>query len=451
MRFPSKVLPLLTIAFLLFQSNLLPANQEYILVKNAKVYTMAEAGVLEKGMILIKDGKIEKIGPNIDFPSEARVLDFSGKTIIPGIVCASSSLFVHERDLGFSGEETPDTDILEGINYFDKSIPEILKQGVTTVYISPVSFRFIGGLGTVVKLKAGDKIELEVLKEKAGLKLGLERLQNQETSNVLRLTQYYRIRNLFEQAQEYRKEWQDYEKKLKEYGEAQKDKLKKKKAKKPNKPKIDEGKEILIKVMKKEIPVRFEAHRPDAILGALRLAEEFGLKIILERCEDWFRVLPQVKEAAVPILSNPLMDYRKFMVPGGMKGYAVNLLKAKNDIFFYSDTLSSSREIADEESWNKLVSSEIPLALIPPDDFPLSARYMRFYASLLAANGIPVEKALRAITSASAKILGVSARVGSVEEGKDADLVVLDGEPLSSLSKIEVVFVDGAVAWKRKK
>ena len=451
MRFSPKVLLLLSITSLIFQPNFLPAVQEYILIKNAKVYTMAEMGVLEKGMILIKEGKIEKIGQNIDFPSESRVVDLSGKIIIPGIICASSSLFAYERDLGFTGEESPDTNILEGINYFDESIPEILKQGVTSVYIAPVSFRFIGGLGAVVKLKVKDKSALEVLKEKAGLKFRLERLQDKKTSNVLRLTQFYRIRNLFNQAQEYRKEWQDYEKKLKEYEEEQKDKSKKDKAKKPKKPKTDEGKEILVKAMKKEIPVRFEVHRPDAILAAMKLAEEFGLKIILEKCEDWFRVLPQIREAAVPILSNSLMDYRKFMIPGGVKGYAANLLKTRNDSFFYSDTLSPSIKIADEEDWNKLVSSEIPLALIPPDDFPLSARYMRFYASLLAANHVPVTKALRTITSSPAKILGVSDRVGSLEEGKDADLAILDGEPLSSLSKIEIVFINGSVAWKRKK
>ena len=76
---------------------------------------------------------------------------------------------------------------------------------------------------------------------------------------------------------------------------------------------------------------------------------------------------------------------------------------------------------------------------------------MRLYASLLVANGIPVTKALRAITSAPAKILGVSTRVGSLEEGKDADLVILDGEPLSSLSKIEIVFINGSIVWERKK
>lgn len=453
MKFAQKIPPFFIIGLFVFQLNINLTAQEYKLLKNAKIYTLGEKGVLEKGMILIKGAKIEEVGQDIDFPSNAQIFDLSGKIIIPGIICASSSLYLHERDLAFPGEESPDTDVLEGINYFDKSVPEILKHGVTTVYISPVSFQFIGGLGAVVKLKEKGKGSLEILKEKAGLKLRMEKLQVKRTSNLRRLGQYHRIRNLFTQAQEYRKEWQKYDKKLKEYQDAQmdKDKKTKKKLEEPKKPKRDEGKEILLQAMDKKIPVRIEVHRPDAILNALRLGEEFGLKLILEGCEDWPSVLLLLKDASVPILSNPLLDYRKLMMPGGAKGYAASLLKAKEDSFFYSDVESTYEDGVVEKKWNKLLLSKIPLALIPPDAFPLSVKYMRFYGSLLVAEDFSVKEALKAITKTAAEVLGVSDRVGSLEEGKDADLVVLNGEPLSSLSKIEMVFVDGSAVWERKK
>lgn len=417
-----------------------------------------------KGMILINEGKIEKIGQDIAFPSDAEVYDLAGKTIIPGMVCASTSLFLHERDLSYSGEESPDTDILEGVHYFDPSIPGILKYGVTTAYISPVSFRFIGGLGAVVKPGSGMKSALSILKEKAALSFRLERLQDKKTSNVLRLTQYHRIRDQFLQAQDYRKEWEKYEKKLEEYGEKKKEledqkegktdiKTEKepgdnKKPEEPKKPKRDEAKEILIQAMEQKMPVRFVVHRPDSISQALQLREEFGLKVILERCEEWPVVLPELEKASVALLSSPLLDYKKSLIPGSGKGYASSLLKIRASELIYPEkaTLSLIRE---QGIWLKLASSQIPFALIPPDHFPLSARYMRFYAAFLVNQGIDPIWALRTITSQAAGILGVQDRVGSLEEGKDADLVVLEGEPLNSLSTVDMVFVDGAIAWKK--
>ncbi len=431
---------------------------DQVFLKNAKIYTMSAQGLLEKGMILIKDGKIEKIGPDIPTPSDAQVIDLSGKTIIPGIVCASSSLFLEEKDLQYSGEEKPDTDILEGIHYFDPSSSQILKHGVTTVYISPVSFRFIGGLGAVVKVSSGESGKIKILKDKAALNIRLERLQDKKTSNVLRLTQYHRIRDQFKQAEEYRKEWADYIKKRNKY-EDEKKKLEEKKegepenkpVKEPQKPKKDESKEILLQAMEKKIPVRFIVHRPDSILQALRLGQEFGLSIILERSEDWPYILDELVEASVSLLSNPLLDYRKSLLPGGAKGYAAGFFQVKENDLFYSDEESDRGLKPGKDSWGKLADSGIPFALVPPDRLPLSARFMRLYAAVLLSRGVSSEIALGAVTSNAAKILGVADRVGSLEEGKDADLVVLDGEPLNSLSKIDMVFRDGTAVWKRKR
>jgi imidazolonepropionase-like amidohydrolase len=437
------------------------------LLKNAKIYTMGEPGVLEKGMILIKNGRIEMIGPEVMAPSDAKVLDLAGKIIIPGLVCASSSLFLEERDLHYPGEESPDVDILEGLHYFDPSIPKILEYGVTTAYISPVSFRSIGGLGAVVKVTSGESGRIQILKDKAALNIRLERLEGKKTSNVLRLTQYHKIRDGFKQAQEYGKEWSDYRKKLKEYEDEKKElegkeeekpeerPVKKspaaKKPKEPKKPKRDEAKEILLLAMDKKIPVRFIVHRPDSLLQALQLGNEFGLNIILEEGESWPDLLPELKEASVSLLSSPLLDYRKFLLPGGSKGYAAGLLPVNGDELFYSDRESVSEAHPGRGSWEKLADSGIPFALIPPDRFPLSARFMRFYAAILSSHGLSFEFALGAVTANAAKILGVADRVGSLEKGKDADLIVLDGDPLDSLSKIEMIFVDGSTVWKRKK
>ena len=425
---------------------------------------MGAPGVLENGMILIKDGKIEKIGLNISVPPGAKVFDLSGKMVIPGLVCASSALFVEKKDLRHSGEERHDTDILEGIHYFDPQVPKMLEHGVTTAYISPVSFRSVGWLGAVVKVHSGEDGRISILKSKAALNLRLERLQDKKTSNVLRLTQYHRVRDQFKQAEEYRKEWTGYKKKLAKY-EAEKETPKDTKteepekkpakkapaAKKPEKPKRDESKEILVQAMDKKIPVRFIVHRQDSILQALRLSEEFGLRIILEQAEEWPQLLEELEGASVSLLSSPLLDYRKFLIPGGEKGYAAGLFQINADDLYYPYRIGASDEKEAGDSWRKLSDSKVPFALVPPDRFPLSARYMRFYASFLLGLKVSPEIALGAMTSNAAEILGVSDRVGSLEEGKDADLVVLDEEPLNSLSRVEMVFSDGMAVWVKKR
>ncbi len=452
--------------FLIVPWSLVSGSDQPLLLKNAKIYTLGKHGVLETGMLLIKGGKIEAVGQDIAYPSEAEVIDLEGRVLIPGIVCASSSLFIHKQDLTYPGEETPDTDVLEGIQYFDPSIPDILKFGVTTTYISPPSFQYIGGLGAVVKLSSKERPPITILREKAALNFRLERLQNRKTSNVLRLTQYHKIRNKFQEAQEYKKEWKDYEKKFEEYEEGKKkledkkEDMPKKKAgeksaepkkpQEPKKPKRNEAKEILLQAMEKKIPVRFVVHRPDSILQAMRLGKEFGLKVVLVRGEAWEVLLPALEKASVCLLSNPLLNYRKFLIPGGEKGYGSSLLRIRGDELFYSDETSPSEE-QENGKWIELASSQVPFALIPPDHFPYSARFMRFYAGFLVKKGIDPELALRAITSAAAEILGVEDRVGSLEAGKDADIVVLNGEPLNSLSIVERVFVDGSVVWKRER
>jgi imidazolonepropionase-like amidohydrolase len=477
MRFILKITACFLSILVVFPPLISFAAEHPVLLKNAKIYTMGMEGVLEQGMILVKEGKIEKIGQDIAVPDEARVIDLKGKTIIPGMVCASASLFLLKRDLSFSGEESPDTDIVEGLEYFDPNILDLLKQGVTTVYIAPMSYRSIGGLGAVVKLKPGERRGMSILAEKAALNFRLETLQEKKTSNLLRLTQYHRIRDLFVQAQEYRKEWEDYRKKLEEYeGEKKKQDEQKKESteerkkkgenaaqeppikkipvskalEEPKKPKKDEAKEVLVMAMEEKMPVRFLVHRPDAILHALRLADEFGLKVILEQSEEWPQVLPEIEKASVSLLCSPLLDYRKYLVPGAGKGYAARILDIQENDLLYSDEESVPDRENEPDMWNKLVQSKVPFALIPPDRFPLSARFMRDYASFLGSFGVSQEEVLRAVTSEAAAILGVLDRVGSLEEGKDADLVVLDGEPDNSLSRVDMVCVDGTIIWEKK-
>ena len=435
---------------LLFAFPLVLSADETILLKNAKIYTMGKKEVLEKGMILIKGHKIEKIGVEFQVPSGAKIFDLTGKTVIPGIICASSSLFLSDTERTFPGDEKPDTNILDGINLFDETVPVVLRNGVTTTFISPVSFKTVGGLGAVVKLTAEPGQTPEVLKQKAALRLCMETLSNKKTSNLLRLTQYYAVRNKFVAASHYKEEWEKYEKKLKEYKEAQKDKTKAVKTKEPKEPRKNRENDILIEVMNQKIPLWIEVHSPDAIVNALRIAEEFSCRLILESIEGWPKVVSQIQQSKASLLISPLSNWPKCTIPGGPKGYIARMLNLNPNHFLYSDqecTIKASAK-ATIQDWQMLTALNSRLACIPPDRYPLSGRNLREYAALLAAEGITDTDALRTITLSPAEILGVANRVGSIEEGKDADLVILDGAPLNTLSRIEKVLINGAIVWE---
>ena len=410
------------------------------LIKNARIYTLADPTVLNPGMILISGSRIEAVARSLEVPEGTAIVDLEGRTVIPGLVCPKASLLVRPGDDRLAGEEFPDSDILDGLDPFDRSASIPLESGVTTVYLSSRSHRFIGGLGAVVKWKPGSEAPFEVLKSGAGLSLRLDRPEAGRTSTLERLVQYERIRRLFLEAREYRRTWADHERNLRDLP---------KDAKTPDRPPRDGAKEVLLWVLDGKIPLRLEAHRPDAILAAAQLGEEFGLEITLEGGEWWPDVLPDLSKATPRLLFNPLSDPARCLLPGGPKGYAAGNLKAGEDAFFFGDGPSSRPRAFTAAGYLEQRNAGTTFALIPPDDFPRSAAGLRSYAAVLMSMGVSEADALKTITLDAARILGVSERVGSLEPGKDADFVVLDGPPLNTLTPIDQVYLGGVLAWER--
>lgn len=393
---------------------------------------------IKNGTVLLQAGKIKAVGANVAVPANARRIDVRGKVIIPGLIDAESSLFLSAEELNTAG--AADRDVLDGVDLFDDASAKVLARGVTTVYLSPGRRGSITGVGAVVKLRATDAIATDpkpgyarVLKSRSALKATLGLSTNNRSSSLERLASYEALRSTFKGAQQYADSFARYDRALKRYelelklpaepvddgsgddpfgggGQAPAG------PQKPTKPRPVPSQEILVKALKREIPVRIEAHRADDIMNALRLADEFGFKLILERATDGQMVAAEIARRKVPVIWGPAL----------MNG-APQL-----------DSVDHSARSA-----GSLARAGVRLAIVTDGVTGLSSRFVLENAGAAAGYGLSVGDALRAVTLGAAEILGVGDRVGSLEIGKDADLVVLSAGPWDPRSRVEQVWIDG--------
>jgi len=207
--------------------------------------------------------------------------------------------------------------------------------------------------------------------------------------------------------------------------ESGKDTEKKEKPKRPARFRTSPANDVLAQVLRKEIPLQVEAHRVVDILNALRLADEFGFSLILDKCTEGYLIADEIARRKVPVIVGPVstsfvdmprLEYRKH----DMSNAAV------------------------------LSKKGIKAALGVSGRDGASSKFITLAAALAAANGMNKDAALRAITLTPAEILGVADRIGSLEVGKDADVVIMSGHPLDTLTQVEMVLIEGKVVFERK-
>ncbi len=385
-------------------------------IKGGKIYTITK-GVIEKGTILIDDGKIVKVGKNVKVPEGAEVIDAEGKVVMPGLVEAHCHIGIWEETIGWAGSDgnemtdpaTPHMRALDAIkaNADEGGLEAALKSGVTTAQILPGSANVIGGTGVVVKTAPKVVTDDMVILNPSGMKIafgenprrvyGVEQKKMPSTrmgvAGVLR----------------------DWLQKTKNYME-KKEKFKDQ----PEKlPEVDVRLEALEPVLRGEIPLRAHAHRADDVATAVRVAEEFGLKMSWEHATEGHRIAKWIAEKGVPAVWGPSLTAR-----------------GKWEM----------RELSFETP-KALYEAGVKFA-IQTDAVGSTIAFLPICAGMAVKHGLPYEEALKAITITPAEILGVGDRVGSIEEGKDADLRILDGEPLELRSKVEMVIIDGEVVYK---
>ncbi len=362
------------------------------------------------GDILIRDGKLISIGEAAD--GEDEILDVSGLHAYPGFVDAHSHIGLdgYGGPTGNTYDYNEMNDIccpqLRGMDSYyplDAAIPMALEGGVTTVATGPGSANVLGGTFMAVKLY-GKTVEEALLKEPIGMKCAFGENPKRcykDKCDSARMTTAAKLREMLSNARDYmlRKE------------AAGGDILKM--------PKYDMKMEALIPVLNREIPLKAHAHRSDDIMTAIRIAKEFGLRITIEHCTEGHLITEALTQANVPVAVGPTL------------------------------TNASKLELLNK-SWKTpgiLAHAGLQVSIIT--DAPvIPQQYLPLCAGLAVKAGMDPFQALQAITINPARHIGVDDRVGSLEKGKDADIVITDGDPMVSSSCVKYVLVDGKVLVK---
>ena len=362
-------------------------------------------GVLDKSTIVIKDTRIEAIGTNIRVPADAEAWSLKDKVVVPGMIDAHTHLGLTQDGVGamHSDEDEVDDPIvphlraLDAINPEDIAFKDALRGGVTTVGVMPGSHNVICGQPAAVKV-VGTTVEEMVVRAPVGMKIAFgERPKNaygsRKKSPMTRMGIAAILREALVKVANYSKK---------------------------NGAERNLRMEAMILVMKKQLPLRAHAHRIDDIMTALRIAKEFGLRLVIEHGTDAYKVARELADAKVPVVHGPWIKVR--------------------------GNLEQSGRVP--ESPRLLVESGV-LTAFSTDHPVIAIQNLRLQGIVAVQEGVSQEDALKAITWNHARIMGIEDRVGNIEKGKDADLVVLSGLPFDSASKVEAVVVNGQVAWRR--
>lgn len=358
--------------------------------------------------ILIADGKIKKIAPVLEgkIINDASVIDASGKHVYPGFVEAHCHLGLDGYALGFEGQDyneatdslTPQLSAIDGINPQDPTFSMALKAGVTCVATGPGSSNVLGGTFTAIKT-VGKRVDDMVVRKAVAMKCAFGENPKRcykDKDNYSRMTTASKLRIMLEKTKEY------MEKK-----EAAGDDISKR-------PSYDPKLEAMIPVIKGELPLKAHAHRADDIFTAIRIAREYGLGLTIEHCTDGALIAEELAKEGFPVAVGPSFGHAgKFEV--------------RNKSF---------------ETPGILAKAGCQVSIIT-DSPVIQQQYLPLCAGLAVKNGMDEFAALQAITINAAKHIGISDRVGSLEEGKDADIVIADGNPMISDTVIEKVLVDG--------
>jgi imidazolonepropionase-like amidohydrolase len=426
--------------------------QNAVAIKGGKVVTMAGEPI-DGGVVLIRDGKIAAVGKDVQIPTEARVIDAAGKVVMPGLVDVHAPRGVEQ-----ASERNANTPFLSIVDALDPSLEyfeECRRNGVTTVAAVPGDDTMIGSQAAVIKT-AGTYIDQMVLKRRFAIKISLK-----PTSDRSRMSQLAAIRKEFDAAKTFMEEEAERKSEAAKKGAEKKDakgaaekkdapKTEEKKEEKTDEKKSDAAKsappagptatpliEALTKVLKGELKVYVYCENAMDVPQALKLIEQYQLKAILCLGQNCYKAAKTAAASKLPLVLDPQLVFWETDPRTGEDKQIIlpQIYKAAEAKFCFQTT-------------GFVGGSLFRAASLPPT---VGTNYLWFQAATAVKYGVPEADALQAITVTPAKWLGVDAFVGTLEPGKDGDVVILSGDPLKLATWVEATLVNGQVVYERSK
>lgn len=370
-----------------------------LLLKNALIYPITSP-MIEYGDVLIENGIILEVADSIKTPAGCTEYDCNGQHLMPGMIDVHTHLGLYDEGTGWAGNDanesieplTPHIRAIDGIYPLDEGFRNAIAHGITTVNVLPGSANVIGGVSTVIKTH-GNTIQPMIVKESSGLKIALgenpKRMHsNGSNDSITRMGIMGMLREAFYHAKH-----------------------------------SDHPEDIRIaplrKALKREIPVRIHAHRADDIVSAIRFAEEFDLDLRIEHCTEGHLIIEE-------------------------------LIRAKSKVCIGPTITRKSKVELKNKSWktyHQLSDHGIDISITT--DHPYTPiQYLNVCAALAVREGLTIEKALEAVTMGPARNLGIDGRLGSIEAGKEADLVLWSQHPFHFMAKPSFTMIYGEFVFK---
>ena len=394
-------------------------NAPVLFIQNATILT-ASHGTIEKGNILIKDGKIAAVGKDVKAPSDAQVIDASDQFVMPGIIDCHSHIAVDGSVNEGSVSVSSMVSIADVLDSDDISIYRDLAGGVTTANILHGSANSIGGQTLVIKLRWGQPAaKLPFEGALPGIKFALG--ENPKRSNfrtpgstdrypATRMGVEETIRAAFTEAKDYKKSWDEYNKKVAAGG------------KNLAAPRRDLKLDPLVEVLEGKRYIHAHCYREDEILMLLRVAKEFGFKVqTFQHVLEGYKVADEI--AAAGTGASTFSDWWAYKV----EAY---------DAIPYNAALMTRRGV---------------VVSINSDDATEATHLNQEAAKSMRYGGLTHDEALKMVTLNPAIQLGIDKRVGSIDVGKDADLVIYNHDPMSAYAVVQKTLIDGRVYFDRTK
>ena len=385
-----------------------------MIIKNGMLYTMKDDEPI-KADIRIKEGKIKKIAENIEAKDNEEIIDVNGCWVLPGFIDAHTHLGMHEAALGFEGNDvneasdpvTPHVKAIDGCNPLDEGFEKARAAGITMVMSGPGSANVIGGEFSGFRTY-GKYIDEMIIPEVSSMKCAFgenpKRVYgNQGKSPKTRMGTAAIMRKTLTEAINYMNRKKKAESKEENFD-------------------TDIKMEALIPVLKKEIPLKAHAHRADDILTAMRIGKEFDLWVTLDHCTEGHLIIDKIAEGKFDTLIGPT-----FLPP--------SKVELKNKGFITAVELNKAG---------------VKTAIIT--DHPvISIELLPICAGYAYKEGMPLMEALKSITRYPAEIMGIGKKVGTLEEGKMANITIYNDNPLSNLSRCLYTIAEGDIVYKYQK